>query len=1063
MKKNLLIKLVLTISLFAGGWISLRAQCTITGLNANYCTNSPSSTLSAGSTTGGIFSGPGMTGAVFSPSLAGAGTKTITFSVCSPTYAVTGGTGTAWYNAVPMPTNTSGPEITNTVSLTDDAVTGTLSIGFPFKFFCNTYSAFNISSNGFITFGSTVNGCCTGQSLPSTTTPNDLIAVAWEDFNPGSGGTISYATVGTTPNRTLLVTYDNVPHFGSGGGPLTAQIKLFETTNVIEIHTYSMVTDGGNHTQGIENNGGTAAYTVTGRNSSSWSAVNDMQRFTPGTSCLVTQTTVVSPSTISVVGTNSICNGSTATLTANGNTTYTWSTGSNAAAINPAPTTNQTYSVSGTNSFGCVANSVITVTVDNTPTVTATASNGSGVCPGKTVTVTGGGATSYTWTGNTTTVTNGVAFTPTTTDTYTVTGLNTCGTSTAAVTVSIHPLPTVTPVASSSSLCSGTSLTLTGVGNATNYVWSGSAVNGVGFSPSTSSTYTVIGTSALSCTASATIPITVVATPSIASAVSPSLICIGKSSTLTASGAGSYNWSGDLLPATTNSYVVTPLNPGINTYTIVRANSTCTTSQIVTVIVNALPVTFAIASPTVVCAGKPTSLTVAGGQTYTWTSPGNPPTVPSFTFTGATPLAFPPVSSIYTVSAHDGTCVNTTTVFVQADPNPTIITTAMPSTLCSGGTATINATGGLSYTVTSSSSTNSYVAFPITETLTNSTAFNISGDNSFGCITSTVQFVQVFPVPTLTVSVSKPLICSGGSVAVVATGANVYSWSSGALTASTIVNPTSLVSGPVIYTVTGTFTNTQCQSEKTVAVNIFIPTITVTGNTATCINGIINLTAGGGTGNNYLWYTIPGSVATSSTSQTSSTVNAAAVFTISVLTTSGTAVLCPATKTVDISIYFNPTITATATRTQICVKESIVLTATGGVTYFWTTGSPTQTISVSPNSTTIYTVTGTDINNCSSTGTIQVKVSGCSGIAEQNPAAMGLNIYPNPSNGEFVIESPVALKLTLVNDIGQLIRVIELSGTNNYKVYVNDLAKGIYFLTGQKDNVQVSQKVIITR
>jgi len=79
----------------------------------------------------------------------------------------------------------------------------------------------------------------------------------------------------------------------------------------------------------------------------------------------------------------------------------------------------------------------------------------------------------------------------------------------------------------------------------------------------------------------------------------------------------------------------------------------------------------------------------------------------------------------------------------------------------------------------------------------------------------------------------------------------------------------------------------------------------------------------------------------------------------------------------------------------------------------------------------------------------------------------GLNVYPNPNTGAFMIQvDPTVmgsdLKLALVNDLGQLIRVINLTGANNYKVSVSDLAKGIYFISGQKDNVQIYEKIIVS-
>lgn len=176
----------------------------------------------------------------------------------------------------------------STVSLGDDAVSVDLPIGFDFNFFCTTYSQFRISSNGFVTFASsTASGCCSGQSLPNASAPNNLIAFAWEDIDPGNGGQpaenlIRYETTGTAPNRILIVDFFNVDHF-SNGNNITVQTLLYESTNIIEIHTTTMPTDGGNHTMGIENAGGTVAFTVAGRNSASWSATNDGKRFTPGT------------------------------------------------------------------------------------------------------------------------------------------------------------------------------------------------------------------------------------------------------------------------------------------------------------------------------------------------------------------------------------------------------------------------------------------------------------------------------------------------------------------------------------------------------------------------------------------------------------------------------------------------------------------------------------------------------------------------------------------------------------------------------------------------------------
>ena len=206
----------------------------------------------------------------------------------------------------------------STVSLGDDAVSAVLPIGFDFNFFCTTYSQFKISSNGFITFSSsTASGCCSGQSLPNTSAPNNLIAFAWEDIDPGNGGQptqnlVRYETTGIAPNRILIVDFFNVDHFPSGNR-ITVQTLLYESTNIIEIHTTTMPTDGGNHTMGIENAGGTTAFTVAGRNSASWSASNEGKRFTPNSCSAITYDWQSPLGTSIGAGTSIVVNPTTAT------------------------------------------------------------------------------------------------------------------------------------------------------------------------------------------------------------------------------------------------------------------------------------------------------------------------------------------------------------------------------------------------------------------------------------------------------------------------------------------------------------------------------------------------------------------------------------------------------------------------------------------------------------------------------------------------------------------------------------------------------------------------------
>ncbi|PBQ32919.1 hypothetical protein CNR22_14425 [Sphingobacteriaceae bacterium] len=965
-----------------------------------------------------------------------------TFSSFQGSYtAITGGTAfsTSSMDDEDIVDLTSTPVI----NVTTGSQGAGLNIGFNFLYDNIIYDRFALSNNGFITLGqsalgnSAVNTAIVNWNHPISTgssasaTLQHKISPLGTDLLGKTGSEIRFQTFGTSPTRTTVIQWSNYQKFvaaPTGSDNINFQLKLYETSNIIDFiygDVISVTLDSAAEV-GLKG-GSTADYnnrkvnaTNTWSNSIAGTANNQRAQFS-------------------------------ATLAPANGLVYRWSL--------PQCSSLSALTTTATSALVCPSK---TVNVSLAPTFTL-----SGV--------------SYSWTSSTNSATGPFTAMPngslptqnnqtmTATTWYQLDAL--CITDNSSVTssvynVSVTPPPTVTAVASSASLCSGSSLTLTGVGSATAYAWAGGYPNGTGFNASTTTTFTVIGTGVAGCTTSAVVPVTVVPTPSLSPTASPTAMCIGNTSTLTATGATSYTWASGTQTVFTNTLTVTPNTTGISTYTISRDNQGCTNTQQITLITYPVPNVLAIANPTMVCAGKPTSLTVAGGVNYTWTSPGNPPSILSFTFGGPTPLAFPPVSTIYTVTAHDGTCATTTTVFVQANPNPTIITSASPSTLCSGGVATINGSGGLNYTIISSVTSNTYTSFPVTETVTGTgaAAFNVTGDNTFGCSTSTVQYIQIFANPSLSTTVTKTLVCDGGSVTLNATGANAYSWSSGANTSSALVNPSSSITGPVIYTVTGTFTASGCSSSKTVAVGVFIPTLTAYGNTATCAGGTISLIAGGGTGNNnYRWYTVPGAPATSSIAAINSTISGTTIFTLTGLTTSGTASLCPGTKTVEVNLYFNPTITATPQRSVICVNESVIITAGGGDVYLWSTGFDTNTISVNPKSTTNYTVTGTDTNGCVNTTTVQVKVSGCVSITEIGAANAGLNVYPNPSNGEFVIESTSSLKLTLVNDLGQLVRVIELSGANNHKIYVNDLARGIYFLSGQKDNVQINQKIIVSK
>jgi hypothetical protein len=245
------------------------------GLQSNYSCPDPSWLY--GNPPGGVFQGAGVSGDMFYPAQAGIGTHVISYTT-APSAPVSGYTVTAG-----LPNNPANVPLTQ-VFLLDDDLSGPLPIGFNFNFFGTVYDQFVISSNGFITFDLNTwdSGCCSGQFIPDGYTPNNLIALAWNDLNPSNGGTIGYATIGTAPNRILIVEFNGVQHFGSPFNTVTVQAKLYESNGHIEIHCTQNSTDGSPHTIGVENGTGTCGITAPGMNADmNVSVVNEMILFTP--------------------------------------------------------------------------------------------------------------------------------------------------------------------------------------------------------------------------------------------------------------------------------------------------------------------------------------------------------------------------------------------------------------------------------------------------------------------------------------------------------------------------------------------------------------------------------------------------------------------------------------------------------------------------------------------------------------------------------------------------------------------------------------------------------------
>jgi hypothetical protein len=339
---------------------------------------------------------------------------------------------------------------------------------------------------------------------------------------------------------------------------------------------------------------------------------------TMGCASTATLNLQVNPLTLSVTASSQFvpC-GSSATLSASGSSTYTWSTGPNASSIVVTPTANTTYTVSTSNGAGCSSSTNIAVHV-NSISISASASPTS-PCSGDPVTLSASGASSYTWSTTNTTVT-GPSLTdhPTAFTVYSVTAANPDGCSTSSfVLVNVSPSPSLSVNSNTTGVCSGKSVTLSVSGSVVSYTWShGPSTASIVETPLQTTTYSVSGSNAAGCSTGGTVQITVNSfTPGISS---PTTICSGEQVSLSGTGgaANSYSWSNS---STGANITVSPTLTMEYTVTAIGLNG-CEGANSTTVTVNATPELSVAAQRTLMCRGESNTVTASGADSYVWSS-----------------------------------------------------------------------------------------------------------------------------------------------------------------------------------------------------------------------------------------------------------------------------------------------------------------------------------------------------------------------------------------------------------------------------------------------------------
>ncbi|MCW3084842.1 MAG: hypothetical protein JWP12_2208 [Bacteroidetes bacterium] len=415
------------------------------------------------------------------------------------------------------------------------------------------------------------------------------------------------------------------------------------------------------------------------------------------------------------------------------------------------------------------------------------------------------------------------------------------------------------------------------------------------------------------------------------------------------------------------------------------------------------------------------------------------------------PAVAPVISYLWNTSATTSSIIPTVTAntqyTVQADATgcPTMFDTvnvavSIPTVnagtnvaVCTGVAVTLSASGTASYSWNNSVSDG--VAFTPVYTMD----YIVTGTDAIGCTGTDTVTVTVNQLPSV-IAGNDTAVCTGSSIVLAGSGAATYVWDN-SVTDGVAFTP----AGTQTYMVTGTDVN-GCVNTGNITVTVNLLPVVNAGADHFICNGSDAVLMGSGA-LTYSW---------------NNGVTDGVVF-IPVagdyIVTGTDANGCASTDTVALSI---DTITTTVT------ASATLLTAAANASYQWidcATGtaiagetSQTYTSAVTGN----YSVYLMDLNGCTDT-------SGCSsvfivtGIDNATAASNLLSVYPNPSNGSFIMKTTTTGVYTLVNELGQVLEVVKLNADNNYTMTIENLNSGIYFITGADKNTSFSKKIIVTK
>jgi hypothetical protein len=551
--------------------------------------------------------------------------------------------------------------------------------------------------------------------------------------------------------------------------------------------------------------------------------------------------------------------------------------------------------------------------------------------------------------------------------------------------------PTPSPTASKATICSGDNVTLSigALASGSTVQWQSSSTGAnnsfTDLTGATTATYTTVALSANTyyravfnggtgnCGSISSSILITVNTALASNTLSPSSTCSTGSGSITITGSaisgGIYQWQGsttsgstdfsDILGAVNQNYTL-PYNI-VSTQTWFRrtaTNGTCLSSTSSAVVVTP-PVTGnnISTSTTSFCNGTAPSITLSGSTptggngsyTYSWQSSTNGTTFNAIV--GATGKDYVTSAQSQTywyrriVASDQCSGDNSNTIKITVNTNPTITVTAS-STICSGSSKSLTASGAVSYSWSPSTYLSATTGSDVTSNPSANTTYTVTGTDGNGCSNSVTTTITVTNLPTTpTLSTNNKTICNNSSQNLnsLVTSGGTYAWYT-----APEVNALYLVGAPTAVSTAGTYyvfaSSSGCYSSNYASLVLTIsnvsPPVVNSTSASVCSPSTVDLTSlepVANAGTTLEWHTASSNPGAGNLYATPTTAGAGTYY-LYAYSNSG---VCfgAASSAVTITVNSLPTVSLNSSSTSVCEPNTVDLTSyvntSANTTYQW--------------------------------------------------------------------------------------------------------------------------------